>query len=147
MPRNRVMVPNSGISYQTVYHGISSASCWVCNSLHTGTSVKLTSFISAGSDYETFGVLPQIGYFTFTEMDDDSVCSRWCVSISIIDDIEVEGDETFTVHLSTSSVEVAALHQYAQVTIEDDEGKWTLSARAISFSGCVTCNTTHWERV
>ncbi len=44
--------------------------------------------------------------------------------IPIIDDAELEGNETFSVKLFTPSVEVIAIHETAQVTIVDNEGKY-----------------------
>ena len=79
-----------------------------------------------GSDYNVSGTLPQIGDFPFTQhlsAIDEFVSSNWCVVIPIIDDDEVEDKETFTIKLFTSSVEVFAVHESAQITIVDNDGR------------------------
>ena len=46
-----------------------------------------------------------------------------CRDIIIIDDQELEGNETFSVHLSTNVADVIFLHAYVSIIILDNDSK------------------------
>ena len=48
-----------------------------------------------------------------------------CIDVTIIDDIEMEGDETFTVTLTTSSSTVNLVNAVTTITITDNDGECT----------------------
>ncbi len=100
-----------------------------CVHAYSGSSqcLLLTLLTLAGYDYNISGILPQIGGFPFTQhlsVIDTYVSDNWCVFIPIIDDGEMEGNETFTVELFTPSVEVVAIRETACVTIVDNDGRY-----------------------
>ena len=48
-----------------------------------------------------------------------------CINVTIIDDSEIEGDETFTVTLTTSSPAVTLGNAVTTITITDNDGECT----------------------
>ncbi len=97
-----------------------------CIQKHYRTSSHSIFSTPAGYDYNITRVLPQIGNFPFTRRlsaIDQFVSTYWCITIPIVDDSEVEEDETFTIKIFAPSVEVMAVHESVQVTIVDNDGK------------------------
>ena len=70
----------------------------------------------APSDYTTFAEM-----LTFTPMD-----SRFCYNMTVINDQLFEGQEDFTVTLSTSAPSVSVQPETAIIIITDDDRKYFL---------------------
>ena len=52
-----------------------------------------------------------------------SVDNEQCITLSVVSDVYVENDETFSVHLSTMDPDVSLSPAYATVTILDNDGE------------------------
>ena len=75
--------------------------------------------LTAGTDYDDQGVLPQIAYLEARS----STSQTWDISIPIVDDSEFEGPESFTLHIFSGDVGVSVTPDTATVVIADNDGE------------------------